>query len=291
MPTDAPTPLPWETVRAANGSLYRRSVQAYIINEKMSILAFKPIGHTNSGFRQCVQGGIDRGETAIQALARELHEESGLVLGADVTFIGEVLPLQDALAAAGEETSTNPSDDDDEVLLPDVSDEADGAGEPTSPVTAPTTGPQEVKNAKGETVSELRASFRYESNTWKKDGIAGQELFPMLLFARSDVLRKVRVVPLDPAVRREFLSAYRLPLSSIVEQTAPIKRKVHQRIVPAVYHRIAQYIQKVPELGGPLQIPGVQDIYASQWFQRALADAAAKLDPVAGLIVVDPVMQ
>lgn len=56
-------------VRGADGKLYRRSAQAFFVNEHGEFLAFTPLG--NPHFLQTVQGGVCKGENPLDAALRE----------------------------------------------------------------------------------------------------------------------------------------------------------------------------------------------------------------------------
>lgn len=233
MTTEEKHKLPWEVVRAGDGRIYRRSIQAFIMNEKGFFLGFQPVGKSNRDFRQTVQGGVDRGETPRIALARELHEECGLLLGKELQLIGEVLPLSCA-------------------FTPTAETDAAEAKEP--------------RNQHDEIVDERRASFRYKSPSWRKMGVFGQELYPFLLFAHSSCKSSVNLSV--EGKDREFTRVFWLPLSDFVGHAPPSKRQVLEQIIPAVYHaaslRWSGMMRTSP-------LPDAVRIIESDYCQRQLA--------------------
>ncbi|CCD12091.1 unnamed protein product [Trypanosoma congolense IL3000] len=67
--------------------------------------------------------------------------------------------------------------------------------------------------------SEPRAMFRYPSKSWRKIGISGQELYPLLYCANSSIVDLVNFRSV-PSVRPEFCEAFWGPLH-ILSQYAP----------------------------------------------------------------------
>lgn len=250
--------LKWEVVRGADGKLFRRSIQAFVINEEGMFLAFTPAGNQNRRFRQTIQGGVDRGETPLIALARESFEEARLTVGSDMIVASEVLPLACVFADAG--------------AAREDGDEDGGSCEDTT----------EKRNERDEIVDERRLPFRYKSKTWAKAGVYGQELYPFFLSASSDIIRKVQLQPLSPDARREFHKVHWLPLSCFVEQVQPSKQQVLQNILPAVYHAASVYWR---EQGHTTPLPDAHTIISAEYFQKHLASLGLRCDEETGLIV------
>lgn len=204
-----PTEITTEVLRAADGKLYRRSVQIFFINELGEFLALTPIGRNNNNFRQTVQGGIERGETPFDAAERETREEIGIQLGfhnSGVLHCGAEFVCK--------------------ILPPQIGDD---------------NAPEGKRNEAGEVVDESRADFRYLSKTWRKLNVAGQELYPMLAFMHSSTIESVRLVPEDPN-NHEFCRVEWMPLSALVDMSCGRKRVVMKRIVSLVCHAARKFL-------------------------------------------------
>jgi 8-oxo-dGTP pyrophosphatase MutT (NUDIX family) len=83
-PAQAPQPQPPET--------YRANAMVVIVNERREMLMCLRRDRENW---QCVQGGIDQGESVIEAAKREVWEEVGLIVdGFDITSLPAPPPTQ-----------------------------------------------------------------------------------------------------------------------------------------------------------------------------------------------------
>ncbi|EPY28170.1 hypothetical protein STCU_01013 [Strigomonas culicis] len=191
------TEFPDVVIRGADKKLYRRSAMGIFLNEDGFCLCFVPVGIQNKDFLQTVQGGVAKGETPKEALLREIGEEIGLA-PEDVIIVEEILPV-------------------------------DENGE-----TVPDTGSGSI-NDNNEVVDETRKVFRYQSKSWRKESIHGQELYPHLCFLSKRNINKIRLIPRNPEIRREFFSYKIGKLSSLYAQAPPSKREVLQHIVKATY--------------------------------------------------------
>ncbi|AYU81708.1 NUDIX hydrolase dihydroneopterin triphosphate pyrophosphohydrolase/hydrolase, putative [Leishmania donovani] len=152
--------------RGQDGFAYRRSVQAFFVNESTQFLLCQPARTSKVNFRQTVQGGSEGDESPQETAQRETWEELGLDLEKDATFLCEAHP---SAAVSGEH------------------------------------GEEEVfRIEKNEIVSERRKEFRYKRKAWQKLGINGQELYPLLYLLKSENSRHVGTLGSKRGVRTEF---------------------------------------------------------------------------------------
>ncbi|CAG9580239.1 putative NUDIX hydrolase dihydroneopterin triphosphate pyrophosphohydrolase/hydrolase [Leishmania major strain Friedlin] len=183
-------------VRGQDGCAYRRSVQVFFVNERAQFLLCQPAGTSNVKFRQTVQGGSEGDESPQKTAQRETWEEIGVDLDKDATFLCEVHP---SAAVSGEHGQA-----------------------------------EDVRNEKNEIVSERRKEFRYKSKTWRKLGISGQELYPLLYLLKSEKLRHVDTLGSKRGVRTEFWSVAWGSLADLAEKAPPRKRAVMRSVCNAV---------------------------------------------------------
>ncbi|KPI90807.1 hypothetical protein ABL78_0040 [Leptomonas seymouri] len=191
-------------IRGADGHAYRRSVQPFFINEKGQFLICCLVGGSNRCFRQTVQGGSEVGETPMETAVRETWEELGLDITQCAVFIGEVLPI----------SSLPPSN------LP---------GSRSSAEAPPVLTIDQV-----ELSSEDRAAFRYPSKNWRKQGIHGQEMYPLLFFLPSHDINKIQVNSQSRGVRQEFNAVYWGSLVELEQSAPPVKQHLMSNVCPAV---------------------------------------------------------
>lgn len=191
-------------VRGADGRAYRRSVQVFFVNENGEFLVCSPVGSSNCTYRQTVQGGSEAGESPFETAVRETWEEIGLDITQCATFVAEVLPCSAGLSPSNGNAST---------LVP---------------------GSVEEINENGEVVSEYRAAFRYASKTWRKIGIFGQEMYPLLFFLPSQAIQGVNVRSRSRGVRQEFTTAYWGTLDELARCAPPVKMELMSKVCPAV---------------------------------------------------------
>ncbi|KAG5496215.1 hypothetical protein JKF63_02516 [Porcisia hertigi] len=184
-------------VRGADGFAYRRSVQVFFVNERAEFLLCHPVGKGNENFRQTVQGGSEAGESPQQTAQRETWEEIGLDLDKDAKFVCTVLPT----------TTTAPEGKEEE---------------------------EETRNDKNEITSERRKAFRYRSKTWRKLGIIGQELYPLLYMMEHSHLQRVDTHGQTRGVRDEFRSVEWGSLVDLVDKAPPAKKEVMHSVCRAV---------------------------------------------------------
>lgn len=194
-------------IRGADGKAYRRSVQCFFINEHGSVLLFTPVGPCNAGFRQTVQGGADAGESPQDTARREAWEETGLRLDTCATFVCEVLPSDELTAAAA------------------------------------SAAPAEARNDKNEIVCERRKLFRYRSKTWVKQGIFGQELYPLLYFLPSEAIQGVQVHASCRDCWTEFKAVEWGPLRDAADRAPSTKKVVMDVICTAVAAAARPYLE------------------------------------------------
>lgn len=152
--------------------IYRRSAQAILVNEDGKILVFTPVGKSNGAFLQCPQGGIERHETPIQAAMRETLEETGIDLSKHGKLIGPVLPLD------------MPSNCEliDNMLCYN----------------------KKTKKEDHVALDETRRAFRYNSKTWTKYNIKGQELYPVMFSVDSNCAKFVDCASHAHKMRQEL---------------------------------------------------------------------------------------
>ncbi|GET91490.1 hypothetical protein, unknown function [Leishmania tarentolae] len=183
-------------VRGKDGYAYRRSVQVFFVNEWGQFLLCQPVGKSNANFRQTVQGGSEGDELPQETARREAWEEIGLDLEKDATFLCEVHPS--AAGSGGHDQE------------------------------------EESVNEKNELVSERRKQFRYISKTWRKLGVRGQELYPLLYLLRSEKLRHADTRGWKRGVRAEFCSVEWGSLVNLVDRAPPSKKAVMASVCHAV---------------------------------------------------------
>ena len=83
--------LPDDWVRGADGLLFRRAARVILLDEQDRVLLIR--GHDQDQPERSwwftIGGGIDAGESALEAALREVHEETGISLVADA-LVGPV---------------------------------------------------------------------------------------------------------------------------------------------------------------------------------------------------------
>ncbi|KAH9580102.1 NUDIX hydrolase domain [Trypanosoma melophagium] len=181
-------------IRAADGHRYRRSVCVFIMN---------PHGHFLAGRRrddrrvlQCVQGGATLHESPMQTAEREVFEELGIP-PAQLRLIAEVPPPP-----------------------------------PTLTTTTTTTTMRHGGN-RNAFAHDPRAVFRYNSKSWRKYGIKGQELYPLLFRAETELIHTLNFAAV-PGVRPEFCAAKWVTLEELMQYCSPSKREVVMNMCAAV---------------------------------------------------------
>ncbi|RNF12780.1 NUDIX hydrolase [Trypanosoma rangeli] len=80
---------------------------------------------------------------------------------------------------------------------------------------------------------EVRAAFRYTSKSWWKRGFTGQELYPLLYLAETEVIDKLHFRAI-PGVRQEFCGAMWMKLEEFVRYCQPCKATAVSNICTAV---------------------------------------------------------
>ncbi|KAF8295299.1 putative RNA decapping enzyme [Trypanosoma cruzi] len=80
---------------------------------------------------------------------------------------------------------------------------------------------------------EARAAFRYRSKTWRKKDIIGQELYPLLYLAETEVVYLLHFKAV-PGVRQEFCEAKWMTLEELMQNCPPSKAAVMANICMAV---------------------------------------------------------
>lgn len=83
------------------------------------------------------------------------------------------------------------------------------------------------------TEGDVRAAFRYNSKTWRKLRIKGQELYPLLYLADMDILRLLNFKAV-PGVRQEFCGARWVTLEELMRRSSPSKAAVMANMCMAV---------------------------------------------------------
>jgi 8-oxo-dGTP pyrophosphatase MutT (NUDIX family) len=192
-------------IRGVDGRAYRRSIQVFFVNERGQFLICCPVGPTNRTFRQTVQGGSEAGEAPLATAVRETWEEIGLDITQNATFVAEVVPLS-SLQRASNGTAT----------------------------TSYALKNQVETNEKGEMLTEVRAEFRYASKRWRKQGIYGQEMYPLVFFLPSQAIRLVNVNSRSRGVRQEFRAVYWGSLAELACNAPPVKKELMSNVCPAV---------------------------------------------------------
>ncbi|KAG5470556.1 hypothetical protein LSCM1_01800 [Leishmania martiniquensis] len=182
-------------IRGKDGYAYRRSVQVFFVNERAQFLLCQPVGKKNASYRQTVQGGSEGEESPQETARREAWEEIGLDLKY-ATLLCEVRPLDAASGAEKQEQAT--------------------------------------RNEKGEILSEARRPFRYSSKSWRKVGIRGQELYPLLYLLEQKHVQHLDTSGWKRGVRSEFHSVEWGSLADLVEKAPPTKKAVMASVCRAV---------------------------------------------------------
>ncbi|ORC90948.1 NUDIX hydrolase [Trypanosoma theileri] len=90
--------------------------------------------------------------------------------------------------------------------------------------------PAETRNAISH---DPRAVFRYNSKSWRKYGIKGQELYPLLVRANTEVIHTLNFSAV-PGVRPEFCAAQWVTLEELMQYCSPSKREVVANMCAAV---------------------------------------------------------
>ncbi|RNF17422.1 NUDIX hydrolase [Trypanosoma conorhini] len=80
---------------------------------------------------------------------------------------------------------------------------------------------------------EAWAAFRYKSKSWRKSGIVGQELYPLLYLADTGIIDVLHFKAV-PGVRQEFCGAMWMRLEEFVRYCSPSKATVVSNICMAV---------------------------------------------------------
>ncbi|EKF37913.1 NUDIX hydrolase, putative [Trypanosoma cruzi marinkellei] len=80
---------------------------------------------------------------------------------------------------------------------------------------------------------EVRAAFRYRSKTWRKKGIIGQELYPLLYLAETGVIDLLHFKAV-PGVRQEFCEAKWVTLEELMQKCPPSKAAAMANVCMAV---------------------------------------------------------
>ncbi|KEG09817.1 NUDIX hydrolase, partial [Trypanosoma grayi] len=98
--------------------------------------------------------------------------------------------------------------------------------------------------------NEPRAPFRYKSKSWRKLGIVGQELYPLLYIVDTSVVELLRFRAVQ-GERREFCGAKWVDLNELIKYCSPSKREVVTNICRAVVPlaRGVMGADSAPELG------------------------------------------
>uniref|UniRef100_A0AAW3BDP2 NUDIX domain containing protein n=1 Tax=Leishmania naiffi TaxID=5678 RepID=A0AAW3BDP2_9TRYP len=193
-------------IRGKDGCAYRRSIQVFFINESAEFLLCQPVGECNDKFLQTVQGGSEGEESPQETARRETWEEIGLNLEKDATFICEVQPPP--AAALGEEGQA-----------------------------------RETRNEANEIVSEHRSAFRYKSRSWAKQGIGGQELYPLLYFLGREKAQHINTDGRERGIRAEFRSVKWGMLTDLVEKAPPSKKEVMKSVCSAVAAAAKSFVE------------------------------------------------
>ncbi|KAG5494700.1 hypothetical protein JIQ42_02315 [Leishmania sp. Namibia] len=102
------------------------------------------------------------------------------------------------------------------------------------PLEAASIEEEEVRNEKGEILSELRRSFRYSSKTWRKLGIRGQELYPLLYLLEQKRIRHLDTCGWRRGVPTEFCSVEWGSLAELADKAPPTKKAVMESVCRAV---------------------------------------------------------
>lgn len=202
-------------IRGADGLAYRRSVQVFIVNEHGEYLVCCPVGSSNRDFRQTVQGGSAPGETPQATAIRETWEEVGLDLSVHGFYIADVLPLWPSLQ-----------------------------GPPLVGTSSSVLGDAVQVNERGELVTEERAPFRYLSKKWKKEGISGQEMYPVLYYVPREDIRYMRVYSRERGVRQEFRVVYWGSLTELAQCAPPVKMQLMENVCPAVAVAVQPFLRE-----------------------------------------------
>ncbi|CAJ1032450.1 NUDIX domain containing protein, putative [Leishmania lindenbergi] len=193
-------------IRGKDGCAYRRSIQVFFMNESAEFLLCQPLGECNDKFLQTVQGGSEGEESPQETARRETWEEIGLNLEKDATFICEVQPPP--AAVLGEEGQA-----------------------------------RETRNEANEIVSEHRSAFRYKSKTWAKQGIRGQELYPLLYFLGREKVQHINTHGWERGIRAEFRSVKWGLLAELVEKAPPSKKAVMKSVCSAVAAAAKSFVE------------------------------------------------
>ncbi|ESL11734.1 NUDIX hydrolase [Trypanosoma rangeli SC58] len=80
---------------------------------------------------------------------------------------------------------------------------------------------------------EVRAAFRYKSKSWRRKGVIGQELYPLLYLADTGVIDILHFRAI-PGVRQEFCGAMWMALGEFVRHCSPSKATAVLNICNAV---------------------------------------------------------
>ncbi|KPA84701.1 hypothetical protein ABB37_01205 [Leptomonas pyrrhocoris] len=199
-------------IRGADGRAYRRSVQLFFVNERGHFLICCPVGGPNRNYRQTVQGGSIAGETPLETAVREAWEELGLDITQQATFITEVMPPASALSSS-------------------------------SPNSMPSVlGDAVLTNEQGELISEDKVALRYASKKWRKQGIFGQEMYPLLFFLPSHGIQFVQVKSRSRGVRQEFNAVYWGSLVELAQRAPPVKQQVMANVCPMVAASVLPFL-------------------------------------------------
>ncbi|KAG5470969.1 hypothetical protein CUR178_02276 [Leishmania enriettii] len=91
-----------------------------------------------------------------------------------------------------------------------------------------------VRNENGEILSEFRRSFRYRSKTWRKLGIRGQELYPLLYMLEQKRIRHLDTCGWRRGVPSEFHSVEWGSLADLADKAPSTKKAVMESVCRAV---------------------------------------------------------